>query len=123
MSPTINQGDYVVVKMAYEYTPKRGDIIAIKDKKSSGYYIKRVIALPYETIFLDESGIYVNGEKLTEADFPSNNEHKFFVQEVTSFVPEGFIYVYNDNVKTCSNTCGLIERDAIVGKVYKIYWP
>jgi signal peptidase I len=44
--------------------PKRGDIVIVKPVDQSSDYIKRVIALPGDTIALDHGDVFLNGRKL-----------------------------------------------------------
>ena len=70
MKPELQNGDVVMVnRVIYNATPpKRGDVIVFKPKGNANahYYMKRVIALPGETIEILENNIYINGEKLEE---------------------------------------------------------
>lgn len=68
-STLLNQDKIIINKFAYRFTePKRFDVIVFKqsDKEHSFYNIKRIIALPGETIQIDNGKIYVNGSLLDE---------------------------------------------------------
>ena len=83
MLPTLEVGDYLFVsKPAYGYsqysfpfglasfegrmmadTPKRGDVIVFKQPSNTSIdYIKRIVALPGETIQVINGRVYINGE-------------------------------------------------------------
>ena len=71
MEDTLSDGDNLIVeKISYRFTdPKRFDIIIFPYKYSSEptYYIKRIIGLPGETIYIDDDGkIFIDGELLEE---------------------------------------------------------
>ena len=65
MAPTIKPGERVTIDfLAYAVSgPRRWDVVAFEPPASSGKFmvLKRVIALPLETISLTSSGIVVNG--------------------------------------------------------------
>lgn len=73
MEPTLSSGDRAFVSLvAYKrVSPERGDIVVFKSrlKDSNGrskVLIKRVIALPGETIKIDEGRIIVDGKELVD---------------------------------------------------------
>ena len=71
MEDTLSDGDNLIVeKITYRFhDPKRFDIIIFPYKYSSEptYYIKRVIGLPGETVYIDDDGnIYINDELIEE---------------------------------------------------------
>ena len=76
MEPTLVPGERVLMDSAWYRlsSPKRGDIIAFRtseDKKAS-IHIKRVIALPGETVQIKDGQILINGEVYNEKDeFPA----------------------------------------------------
>jgi signal peptidase I len=74
MAPTIKPGERVTIDFtAYAGSgPRRWDVVALKAPPSNLMVLKRVIALPGETISLTASGIVVNGSLLTMPDALSN---------------------------------------------------
>jgi signal peptidase I len=69
MVPTIPVGSYVLANpLAYRHaSPKRGDIVTFRyplDPRVS--YVKRVIALPGETVEIRDKVVFINGTKLDE---------------------------------------------------------
>src|SRR5258708_2871623 len=71
MAPTIKPGEQVTIDyLAYAVAgPRRWDVVAIEGASpflpTNAVYLKRVIALPLETISLTSSGIVVNGSILS----------------------------------------------------------
>ena len=64
---TFHQGDRVLVNKLVK--PKRWDIIAFRAPTDpSKTYIKRLVALPGETVQIKDGSVWVNGEKLTPPD-------------------------------------------------------
>ena len=70
MSPTLTDGDNLIVdKISYRFhDPERFDIVVFPFRYAEKtYYIKRIIGLPGETVYIDEEGtIYIDGEVLNE---------------------------------------------------------
>jgi signal peptidase I len=68
MSPTLSDSQhYILNRWIYHVrSPHRMDIVVLRDPSDNGFSVKRVIALPGETVYLKEGGVYVNGRKLDE---------------------------------------------------------
>ena len=71
MEDTLSDGDNLIVeKLSYRFTdPKRFDIIIFPYKYATEptYYIKRIIGLPGETVYIDPDGnIFINDQLLEE---------------------------------------------------------
>ena len=67
MEPTLSDGQVVYLnKIIYKFTDvKRGDIVAIKKIGSEEYFdVKRVIAIPNDTVTVAGDRIVVNGESI-----------------------------------------------------------
>ena len=68
MNDTLKDGDSLWIdKLTYRFNdPERYDIIVFPYSDDT-YYIKRIIGLPGETVYIDEDGvIYINDEPLTD---------------------------------------------------------
>lgn len=74
MEPTLQHGDNLITdKITYRFRePERFDIVVFPVPAHDGSgkeipYIKRIIGLPGETVYIDAAGvIYINGEELPE---------------------------------------------------------
>ena len=66
MEPTIRRGDRIFANMHYfhDHKPARGDVIVIQRPKI--LVIKRVVALPGDTIEGREGTVLVNGKAISE---------------------------------------------------------
>ena len=123
MRGTLAEGEIAVVKKTvyYQQKPARGDIVAVNSPE--GKIIRRVVALPGETIEIKGGATYVNGEPLdepyvfqaAEGDYPLTT------------IPDGGYFIMCDNRLNGddSRDFGLIKntRSLIVGKVDQIVWP
>ena len=71
METTLSDGDNLIVdKISYRFgEPRRYDIIVFPYQyDKSTFYIKRIIGMPGETVYIDPRGtIYINGEALQES--------------------------------------------------------
>src|SRR5258707_4143035 len=69
MQPGLHTGEYVVVNLlTYDFTaPQRGDVIVFHPPDSPDTpYVKRIVAIPGDTVSITRDAISVNGVKLNE---------------------------------------------------------
>ena len=76
MSPTLEEGQSCTIKKYLYEAPARGDIMVIKYRseehddidlgEGNHYLIKRVIAVPGDTVEIKKSIVYINGEAIEE---------------------------------------------------------
>lgn len=91
-----------------------------EDKKAS-IHIKRVIALPGETVQIKDGQILINGEVYNEKDeFPAITNAGLASEPIT--VGKGQYFVLGDNRNNSEdsrhNGMGLVNSDRIVGKLW-----
>ena len=118
-------------------TIKRGDVIVFKyPVEPERDFIKRVIALPGETVEVKEKKVYVNGGPLEEhyVHFLAPPTAPSELHEVTSFdvrerygpvtVPANQYFVMGDNRDNSQDSryWGFLPRENIKGKALLIYW-
>lgn len=125
MEPTLEDGERLIFnKLIYIIDePKRGDIIIINHPDKN--YVKRIIALPGESIELKNSELYINGERYKE-NFLSDELHNRTGEFGPIFVPEESYFVMGDNrviSKDSRNGLGYIQRDEIIGRSEVIIYP
>lgn len=136
MVPNFQSGDYVLTdKISYKLgTPQRGDIIvfhappAANCAKGTGCdFIKRILALPGETVEVNNDTIFVNGKPLAEPYVPVDFETLpgFYMQNgpVTLGSDEYFAVGDNRPHSSDSRSWGPIKKNEIVGKAFFRYWP
>lgn len=125
MEPTLRDGERLMFnKIIYLLDePKRGDIIIIRQRDFN--YVKRIIALPGETIETKDSVLYINGEKYIQ---PFLSEET--IRRTGNFgpvkIPEDSYFVMGDNrefSKDSRNGLGYIQRNEIIGKSEMIIYP
>lgn len=125
MEPTLENGETILFNKFVYLTgePQRGDIVII-DRPIKNY-VKRIIALPGETIKVRNHQLYINGEKYKQ---------KFISEEARNHtgnfgpvkVPENRYFVMGDNREISMdsrNGLGYIKEENIIGKTEFIVFP
>ena len=163
MKPTIQEGDRVVVnKLAYDLKipfttyevakwddPKRGDIVVLFSPSDGVRLVKRVIAVPGDTVQLVDNELTINGRKQPQSpsympiDVPlqgrayvtdetlDGHEHKVMLSPQMPSpkrtygpltVPPGMYFVMGDNRDNSNDSryIGLIPRRQIVGRALAV---
>lgn len=74
MLPTLVPGEKLLInKMAYTFSnPKRGDVCVFLPDSEGKNYVKRIIALPGETIDIKDGKVYIDGTMLDESLYLDN---------------------------------------------------
>ncbi len=117
MYPTMKTGDVMVANRLTQ--PKHGDIVVIDGAKGNGeLLIKRVIALEYDTVEINDGIVKVN-DKVLDEDYVMagyNNPEDDYAK-IT--VPRGHVFYLGDNRGNSrdSRTYGTCAREQIVGVV------
>ena len=96
MSPTFNEGDWLVsFPLAYCFSePEKDDIILFERRSlTSGYIIKRVIALPGETVQIIDGVVFVDGNAIDDEFCVPDEKNDFGPYTVE----EGHYFVLGDN--------------------------
>ena len=104
--------------------PQRGDVIVFRyPKDPTRDFIKRVIALPGDTVEIREGRIFVNGQQLVEPYIDDGDRLTYACS--TYRVPPGEFFVLGDNRNNSSGShvWGPVPREYIVGKAWVVYWP
>jgi signal peptidase I len=135
MTPTLGVYDRILVQKAFFtwHDVHEGDIVVFSHPPldqcpgpQEGDLVKRVIALPGQTIYSSGNSIYVNGRLLAEPYLPrydplgppiASSQHPYRV-------PPGEFYLLGDNRSdSCdSRYWGPIEGSSIIGKVVLVWW-
>ena len=118
MSHILESGEGALVdKLIYKVSsPKHGDIIAFTDA-SGNVNIKRVIALPGESIKISNGDVYIDGERkeTNKINLPGLAEN-----EIT--LSDGEYFVIGDNADASEDSrfesIGNVKKDAIIGKLW-----
>ena len=130
MEPKLSNNDNLIVdKITYRFKdPERYDIIVFPfEYEDNTYYIKRIIGLPGETVYIDKEGnIYINGEVLEEAyGREVIREPGRAYEPITLGDDEYFVMGDNRNNSTDSRdpSVGNVKKDRIIGRAWLRIWP
>ena len=126
MRPTLESHERLVVnKFIYRFRPpERGEILVFRyPRDPSRDFIKRVIAVPGDSIEIKDHRVFVNDQLLNEP----------YILEKTlstypkAVVPEGTIFVMGDNRNNSEDSrfvdVGFVPYDLIKGKAVLVFWP
>lgn len=73
MKPTLLVGDYLISTSQRE-APERGDVVIFRHPVTGADFVKRVIALPSDTVQLRGGVVHLNGAALPQAALPDFTE-------------------------------------------------
>lgn len=122
MESTLENGDDIIVeKFSYlTNNPERYDIIVFRESESVNY-IKRVIALPGETIQITEGKIYINERAIFDAYGNAKMEDGGIAEKPLKLGQDEY-FVLGDNRNASKDSrdkaVGVIKRDQIIGKAW-----
>ena len=123
MQPTLYNGEYVLVnRLAYKWAkPRLGEVVVFRyPRNPSQEYVKRVIGVPGDEIYIANRQVFVNGQLLDEpyiADAPQDNGRWI--------VPENSLFVLGDNRNDSSDSrdWDFVPMENMIGKALVVYWP
>ncbi|MDF2485140.1 MAG: hypothetical protein K0R46_1308 [Herbinix sp.] len=125
METTLMDKDQIIInKFSYRFTePKRFDVIVFKQsgEEHSYYDIKRIIALPGESIQVKDGLIYINGEVVEElVNVEPMANYGLVAEELKLEENEYFVLGDNRNNSEDSRfaSVGMIRREEIIGEAF-----
>ncbi len=127
MESTVSDGDRVLVnRLVYSLSePKAGDVIVFlpNGNEKSNYYVKRVVAVPGDTVQIKDGVLYVNGEMYDEEDTEAIVNAGLAEEEITIGEDEYFVLGDNRNSSEDSRyaNIGNVDIEYIVGKAWFYY--
>jgi len=148
MEPSLHSGQYLLVNKAIYFSletsklkkwlpflqdtfdrdtyvlhpPERGDVVVFRfPRDPSRDFIKRIIAVPGDTVEIRSGRVYVNGVRLEEPYIIEGPTYS--IDRVV--IPEGNYFVLGDNRNNSSDShvWGVVPRENIIGKAWISYWP
>jgi signal peptidase I len=130
MEPTLDINDRVLInKLSYKlHDVNRGDIVVFERPPESFQgsaikdLIKRVIALPGETVEGKDGAVWVNGKRQPETYLPKGSVTTDFAP-VTLGKDKYFVMGDNRPVSNDSRVFGPIDEDLIEGRAFLRFWP
>lgn len=132
MFPTFKNGEYILtnlITLRFD-DPKKGDVIVFKSPTDEEKdFIKRVIGVPGDSVYLKEGFVYVNGDKIDESAYLGSDVRTYgggFLKESEPVtVPPDSYIVMGDNrpFSSDSREWGFLKKSAVIGKSFFVYWP
>jgi signal peptidase I len=126
MEPELNDQERIFInKFVYKLGDiERGDIVVFHyPRDPSKSYIKRVIALPGDTVRIASGHVYVNDRLLNETYVPERYEDQSYYPEMT--VPPHSFFLMGDHRSSSNDSrdFGPVDERFIYGKAVFGYWP
>lgn len=130
MEATLSDEDNLIVdKLSYRFSePERFDIVVFEfQHEENTYYIKRVIGLPGETVFINEEGvIYINGSELEESYGNEVMRNAGLAGEPFTLGEDEYFVLGDNRNGSCDSrdpSVAAVSKDWILGKACIRIWP
>ncbi len=126
MMPELHDQERLFInKYAYRFEPvRREDVVVFlypRDHQKS--YIKRVIAVPGDTVRIDDGEVYVNGKAIAEPYVPSEYQDERSYPQISLAANQYFVMGDHRSISSDSREFGPVDRSLIYGKAVFVYWP
>lgn len=148
MKPTLDEGQYLFVnKLVYLkiestpfgtlasgikldppdqifpfHAPERGEVVIFRfPRDPSRDFVKRIIAIPGDTVAIRNGHVYINGASLKEPYVNIMDRGSTGPLEV----PPGSYFVLGDNRRSSNDSrdWGFVPEENIIGRAWISYWP
>lgn len=127
MEPNLHDGERLFVnKFIYRFRePQRGEVVVFTPRGAPNKkYIKRVIGIPGDTVYIKDGVTYVNGQPLEEEYIKEEMKGDFGPYQV----PDNSVFVMGDNRNNSADSrypgyVGYVPYDSISGLAFWVYWP
>lgn len=126
METALHDGENIILeKVSHVFSdPKRYDIVVCRFPNRNSNYVKRIIALPGETIEIQAQTIHIDGRPLQDDVYgygrppESHNNYRMVV-------PVGHYFVMGDNRQNSMDSVelGPIRKQDILGRGVAVIWP
>lgn len=124
MEPALTNGDEVLInRLLYHFEePERGDIIIFLPKSDAEqYYIKRIVALPGETVQIIDGILYIDGEIWETGAEGERILNAGLAQEALTMEEDEY-FVLGDNLNNSEDSrfpsVGKVKQSNIIGKAW-----
>ena len=115
MSPTYNNGDYLLINKFSDKFDRYDIIVSIDPMKQNQFLIKRIIGLPNEKVEIKNGDVFINDKVLNEEYINKETDGDI---SVTLKNNQYFVLGDNRNESSDSRSFGPISANDIEGKVF-----
>jgi signal peptidase I len=125
MTPTLGDSQHYLLNrwVLYFRSPHRGEVVVIRDLIDNSLAVKRVVAVPGDTVDLKDGSVYLNHRRLDEPYLPFGTETFAYSKSPTqSFhCSQNQYFVLGDNRMNSadSRVYGPVPRGNIVGLIVR----
>lgn len=124
MEPTLQNGERILtVKLGLRlFPPQTGQIIVFRSPViPTEDWVKRVIAVPGETIQVKDNVVYLDGRRYPEPFLRYRQSENV----APTKIPPGYLWVEGDNRPESNDSryFGLLPMRDVVARVILIWWP
>ncbi|HKK54049.1 MAG TPA: signal peptidase I [Patescibacteria group bacterium] len=133
MEPSFHDYEYLIVdEISYRFNePERGEVVVFRyPRHPQEYFIKRIIALPGETVEVKNGLVYIYNEDnprgflLDEKYLPNGTQtYGLENEEMELKVDEYYVLGDNRSASKDSRIFGPVNKSFIIGKVWIRGWP
>jgi signal peptidase I len=136
MVPNFQSGEHVLTdKITFRMRdPERGEVVVFHAPPAANCpegtgcdFIKRILAVPGDTVEVKDNAIWVNGQRLPEsyipADFVTMPGNATKNTSLYMGADEYFAVGDNRPYSSDSRAWGAIQKSDIIGRVFFRYWP
>lgn len=130
MERTLQEGDQLFIdKLSYYiHEPERFDVIAFPYRyEVDTYYVKRIIGLPGERVYIDRDGkVWIDGEPLEEAYGMETIANPGIAATPLRLAEDEYFVLGDNRNDSCDSrdaVVGLVKRSEIIGKACCRIYP
>lgn len=124
MEPVLYNGQEIFInRFLYKIvSPKAGDVVVFLPNGNSNthYYVKRVVAVPGDTVQIKNGSLYINGLLYKGVEYDKIEDAGIAENPIT--LENGEFFTLGDNINNSedsrSGNIGAVKRENIIGKVW-----
>lgn len=124
MEPELSNGQEILInRILYNFiNPREGDVVVFKPNgnENAHYYVKRVIGVPGDSIWIKDGILYLNGEPMEDTFSDKIEDAGIAKEEIVLAEDEYFLMGDNCNNSEDSRSAniGNVSKSSIVGKAW-----
>ena len=125
MVPTLYDSQhYLLNRWVYHFhAPQHSDVVVLRDPSDNGFSVKRVIAGPGDSIYMNDGNVYLNGSKLAETYLapgtPTFTDSNYRGKLILCGKDQYFLLGDNRLNSIDSRTYGPVPRKNILGPIIR----